>query len=447
MLRVDTSSTYARGYARREARAELPPVTRHLRLADIRVAGAVLAVSVVARLVLMFVLPHGLDVVDLRVYVEGAANLGSGHLYDFVYADKTPNFPLPFTYPPFAAVVFYPLHFLPFGLVTLLWFGLIVVALYASVRIAFALLPGSAAESDRRAAAMLWTALGLWLEPTRTTLDYGQVNVFLLLAGLAAAYSARWWLSGLLVGVAAGVKLTPGITGLYFLAQRRWAAAVWSAVVFAATIGVSYLISPSETRTYFGPLIGDANRIGPVGSVVNQSLRGALSRILGHDAGAPWYVAGHRIPFGPWWLGAVLLTVVLAWFAWRAVDFGDRLGVLLVVQLFGLMVSPISWSHHWVWLLPLMMWLVHGPLRSIAGARVVAGFWLVTTLVGIPWILTFFQPTIWEISRPAVLAWLGAIYVFGVVATYLWIIWAGAQRGRPGTPVSAPAVAAGSVAG
>ncbi|WP_436838697.1 mannosyltransferase [Nocardia nova] len=416
-------------------------MTRHLRPADLRVAGTVLALSVLARLVLMYVLPHGLDVVDLRVYVEGAANLGSGHLYDFVYADKTPDFPLPFTYPPFAAVVFYPLHFLPFGLVTLLWFALIVAALYGCVRITLALLFGDrAAEPKWRAAAMLWTAVGVWLEPTRTTLDYGQVNVFLVLAGLAAAYSTRWWLSGLLVGVAAGVKLTPAVTGLYFLAQRRWASAVWSAVVFALTYAVSFLISSSETRTYFGPLLGDANRIGPVGSVVNQSLRGALSRILGRDAGAPWYLAGHRIPFGPWWLGAVLITMVLAWFAWRAVGFGDRLGVLLVVQLFGLMVSPISWSHHWVWLLPLMMWLAHGPLRELAGARIVAGFWLVTTLVGIPWILTFFQPTIWEISRPGILAWLGAIYVFGVVVTYLWMIWAGSKR-EAGVSDSDPASA------
>ncbi|NKY49018.1 mannosyltransferase [Nocardia vermiculata] len=418
---------------------------RHLRLADLRVAGAILAVSVLARLVLMLVLPHGLDVVDLRVYVDGAANLGSGRLYDFVYADKTPDFPLPFTYPPFAALVFYPLHFLPFGLVTLVWFGLIVVALYACVRLAFALLFGAGAREPKwRAAALVWTAVGVWLEPTRTTLDYGQVNVFLVLAGLAAAYSARSWLSGLLVGVAAGVKLTPGVTGLYFLARRRWSAAVWSVVVFGATIGVSFLISSSETRTYFGPLLGDANRIGPVGSVVNQSLRGALSRILGHDAGAPWSVAGHELPFGPWWLGAVVLTSVLAWFAWRAVASDDRLGVLLVVQLFGLMVSPISWSHHWVWLLPLMMWLVYGPLRS-TGSRVLAGFWMVTTLVGIPWILTFFQPTIWEISRPGVLAWLGAIYVFGVVGTFVWIIRAGARRSRPSPVRPAPEAVAGPV--
>ncbi|MCM6775906.1 mannosyltransferase [Nocardia sp. CDC159] len=410
-------------------------MTRNLRsvLGGRRTAVAALGLSVLIRLLWMTVAPNGMNLVDLHVYVGGAADLGTGHLYDFTYSEKTPDFPLPFTYPPFAAVMFYPLHYLPFTIVAIGWLLMIVAALYAVVRISLALLLGEAAREPRwRTAAIGWTAVGLWLEPVRTTIDYGQVNVFLVLAGMLAAYSARWWLSGLLVGVAAGVKLTPAVTGLYLAARRRWAAAIWSAVVFAGTIGLSFAISPGETRTYFGPLLGDANRIGPVGSVWNQSLRGALSRLLGHDAGAPWYLAGHRIPAGPWWLGAVVVIAVLAVLAWRALAFDDRLGTLLVVQLFGLMVSPISWSHHFVWLLPLILWLLYGPLREIAGARVLAAYWLLNTLVGVPWILSFFQPTIWEISRPGILSWLGAVDVIGVLALFGWIIRAGARRTRSG---------------
>ncbi len=393
------------------------------------IAASVLGLSVLARMLWMLLSPNGMNLVDLHVYVYGAASLGSGHLYDFTYADKTPDFPLPFTYPTFAAVVFWPLHFLPFTVVAVAWLLLTAAALYAVVRLALGLILGEAARESRwRTAALGWTALGLWLEPVRTTIDYGQVNVFLMLAVMLAVRSARWWWSGLLVGVAAGVKLTPAITGLYFLTQRRWAAAVASAVAFAATIGLSFAISSGETRTYFGPLVGDANRIGPVGSVWNQSLRGALSRILGHDAGSPWHLAGHRIPFGPWWIAWVLVVLVLAVLAWRALEPDDRMGALLVVQLLGLMVSPISWSHHWVWLLPLLLWLAYGPLRTALGVRVVAAYWLVNALIGVPWVLSFAQPTIWKISRPGVLAWLGAVDVIGVLGFYSWLIWTRRDR-------------------
>ncbi len=404
------------------------------------IATALLGVSVLIRMLWMLLAPNGMNLVDLHVYVKGAAALGSGHLYDFTYADHTPDFPLPFTYPTFAAVVFWPLHFLPFGVVAVLWLLLIAAALYAVVRISLGLILGDAANDGRwRTAALGWTAVGLWMEPVRTTIDYGQVNVFLVLAVMVAVRSTRWWWSGLLVAIAAGIKLTPAVTGLYFLARRRWASALASAVGFFATMGLSFAISPRETRTYFGPLIGDAHRIGPVGSVINQSLRGALSRLLGYDAGAPWYLHGHRIPFGPWWISFVLIVAVLAVVAWRALDSGDRLGTLLVVQLLGLMASPISWTHHWVWLLPLVLWLLYGPLRDVRGARVLAGYWLLTTLVGVAWLLSFLQPTIWTISRPGILSWLGAVDVIGVLAFYIWLIWV--RRGRSGVKLSPAAPA------
>ncbi len=158
-------------------------------------------------------MPNGANFVDLHVYVGGAAALDQpGTLYDYVYADQTPDFPLPFTYPPFAAVVFYPLHLLPFGLVALLWSVGIVAALYGVVRLSQRLLTDGSAPGGRRT-AMAWTAVGIWTEPLRSTFDYGQVNVLLVLAVLGAVASTRWWVSGLLVGLAAGVKLTPAVVG------------------------------------------------------------------------------------------------------------------------------------------------------------------------------------------------------------------------------------------
>ncbi|MFI6363134.1 mannosyltransferase [Nocardia sp. NPDC050630] len=388
---------------------------------SLRLAVPVLGLSVLARLLWMLLTKNGMNLVDLHVYVDGSAALLTDRLYDFTYAEKTPDFPLPFTYPPFAALVFFPLHYFPFTGIAVLWLLAIVVALYAVVWIAFELILGAERmrEPRWRTAAVWWTAIGIWMEPVRTTIDYGQVNVFLVLGAMLAVRSSRWWLSGGLIGVIAGIKLTPAISGLYFVARRRWGTAVWSAVVFGATVAVSFLINHKEAKRYFGTLLGDADRIGPVGSVWNQSLRGALSRLLGHD-----------VQSGPWWSAAVVVVAVLAFFAWRALDPDDRLGTLIIVQLFGLMVSPISWSHHFVWLLPTVMWLLYGPLRQASGARILAGYWLVVTLVGVPWVLSFAQPSIWTISRPGVLSWLGAVDVLGVLVLYGWVIWSGHMVNR-----------------
>ncbi|WP_433658902.1 mannosyltransferase [Nocardia sp. CA-128927] len=397
---------------------------------QLRWAVTALGLSVLARLLWMFLNKNGINVVDLHVYVDGSASLLTDKLYDFTYAEKTPDFPLPFTYPPFAALVFFPLHYLPFTAVAVGWLLATVAALYVVVRIALELILGAerAREPGWQAATVGWTALGMWMEPVRTTIDYGQVNVFLVLGAMLAVRSSRWWLSGGLIGVIAGIKLTPAISGLYFVAQRRWLTVVWSALVFGATVGISFLIAPHEARRYFGTLLGDADRIGPVGSVWNQSLRGALSRILGYD-----------VQSGPWWLAGVLVVAVLAFLAWRVLEPDDRMGTLIMVQLFGLLVSPISWSHHWVWLLPTVLWLLYGPLRQAPGAKIVAGYWLVNTLIGIPWVLSFAQDSIWTIPRPAVLAWLGAVDVLGALAFFVWVIRSG--RRAKSSPDTAARVA------
>ena len=160
---------------------------------------------------------------------------------------------------------------------------------------------------------MAWTAITIWIEPLRNNFDYGQINVFLMLGVLWAIYTTRWWLSGLVVGVASGIKLTPAIAGVYLVGVRRFAAAAFSAVVFFATVALSALIVGDQTRYYFTDLLGDTHRVGPIATSINQSWRGGISRILGHDAG-----------FSPLVLGTIAVTAVLAVLAWRAVD--SRIG-------------------------------------------------------------------------------------------------------------------------
>jgi alpha-1,2-mannosyltransferase len=406
--RIDTTSP-----------APAATITRRLAPRLNAAAPVLLMLSVAARLAWTYLVPNGANFVDLHVYLGGAAAIDHpGTLYSYVYAEQTADFPLPFTYPPFAAVVFYPLHLLPFGLVAFVWQIAMMAALYGAVRVSQRLLGVPSGAGHR--VAMLWTAITIWIEPLRNNFDYGQVNVFVMLGVLWAVYSTRWWVSGLLVGVASGIKLTPAIAGVYLVGARRFGAAAFSAVVFLATVGISALVVGDDTRYYFTELLGDAHRVGPIASSINQSWRGGISRILGHDAG-----------FGPLVVTAIVATAVLAVLAWRALDGSDRLGKLLVVEVFGLLFSPISWTHHWVWLVPLMIWLFHGPVRELPGARIFGWGWLALTIIGVPWLLSFAQPTIWQISRPWYLAWAGLVYIVAALATLGWIAVSGRHATKP----------------
>lgn len=368
----------------------------------VRRAPLLLVASLVAHFALQLV-PRTTTLVDLRVYRHAPPGLFDGSLYDFRLGEFSEQFPLPFTYPPFAALVFLPLSWVPWDVARVGWQVLSLGCLYWIVRCSMRLVaPGA----DPRY-ALLWTAGALWMEPVRITFHYGQANLVLVALLLAALSAGRDVLGGLGVGLAAGVKLVPAVSGLYFLARRRYAAAAWSAAWFAATVALGFAVAPEASRQYWFSLLGDATRIGPVGSAINQSLRGALARTLGFDVGT-----------GPWWIGAVVLATALAGFALRsAVRAGDAMATIVVVQFYGLLVSPISWSHHWVWVLPALVWLVHGPVAARSAVRASALLWLL--LVGsylVP-LLVNAQPTTWTIPRPWYLAAPGWAYPAAAVLT------------------------------
>lgn len=377
-------------------------------------APTLLAVSVIIRLAstMIYYFVAGDAFFDLHVYVIGGAALDHpGTLYDVFYVDPLKDEHLAFTYPTFAAMLFYPLHLLSFGLLAFLWQVAQIAAMYGSVRLCQRLI----GNDDSRRVAMLWTAVALWLEPMASTMQTGQVGVFLMLSVLYAAYSTRWWVSGLLIGVGAGVKLTPAVTGLYFVGLRRWGAALFSAVAYFATVGLAYVFLPGDTSRYFPGQMIKAGQTLPIGSSWNQSWLGGVSRILGRDPGPHLLV-----------IGGIAVTAVLSLLAWRALnpkgEDGDRLGSLLVVQLFGLMAAPVSWIHHWVWVVPLMIWLIHGRWRDKPGARVLGCGWLVLMVVSVPSLLSLAQPDIWQFSRPWYLAWGGLVYIVATVSTLVWII-------------------------
>ena len=150
--------------------------------------------------------------VDLAVYVDGARHLTDGTLYDFF----SEPLHLPFTYPTFSAIIFTPMTWLPWTLLRVLWqlasFGAIGLMAYCD---AAAARPGrtEGAEPDRSTSAgivVTITALGLWLEPVRTTFNYGQINLFLCALLLAGAVAGKEWMAGASVGHRGRDQADPG---------------------------------------------------------------------------------------------------------------------------------------------------------------------------------------------------------------------------------------------
>lgn len=367
------------------------------------VAPWLLGVSVLIHFVLV-AMQAKMTMVDLMVYRDGSPFLLQGTLYDWHLAQYSEQFALPFTYPPFAAVSFLPLSWLPWVAVRWLWQAVSIACLWWLVRKSLRLIAkdvDTGTEDVWRRRAMLWTALLIWVEPVRTTLNYGQVNLVLaaiVLAGMAA--TTKPLLSGLSVGFTAGIKLTPALSGIYFLATKRWGAAIWSAVAFAVTVAVAWVVSPAQSKLYWFHLLAQTGRIGPVGSAINQSLRAALSRTVGYDVGV-----------GPIWLAGVAVAVVLLFFALRAaVRAGDMLAGIVAVQFFTLLVSPISWSHHWVWMVPAVLWLLYGRAAGGRLVAVTAVVWLVATGSFLISFLLDMQTSIWVISRPWYESVLGWVY-------------------------------------
>ncbi len=370
-----------------------------------------LTLSLLAHVVISELGPEPFNMIDLRVYVDGAGHLTDGTLYDFVSGASA----LPFTYPPFSALVFKPLYWLPWSVTRVLWQVASVAALAALIYLTLRLMGRAGRHADSplpawRGIVVTGTALAMWLEPVRTNFNYGQINLFLAVLVLYGAVSAKDWVAGLGVGLAAGIKLVPAITGLYYLLQRRFAAVGWSMVVFAATIGVMLAIIPQETRRYFTKLIFDPSRTGPVYSAINQSWRGALSRLAGHDVSTSWLVA----------CGLTLALGV--WAAWAALRAGDRAAALLATQFTGLLISPISWSHHWIWVLPLLVWGLFGPRRRSRAVRVLVVSWLVCVYSFLVSILVALQGRNPVLSRPGWQSWLGTVYVVLGVASLVVVV-------------------------
>jgi len=207
------------------------------------------------------------------------------------------------------------------------------------VRISYARFLGRLGERRWIAWACLIAVCGL-TAPMLSVFDLGQLGIILMALVLADTLPRTTWLPhGALVGIATAIKLLPGVFVLYWAVTRRWRAAIVASATAIGLWAVTAALRPSTSSTYWLQIAIHPERAGDASDVFNQSLNGMLQRI-GSSSSAVWAV-----------LAAMVLVVGL-WRAREAHVSGDELAAVSLVALAGVLVSPISWVHHAVWIVP-----------------------------------------------------------------------------------------------
>jgi alpha-1,2-mannosyltransferase len=310
--------------------------------------------------------------VDLGVYLRlGGKYVFTSHLYSFVL----PNTSLPFTYPPFAALLFAPWQrtFTSVGLVQAVWTMGNLAALIGVLVLSVRLVKPSL---DRVATWRLALALSLpavLLNPVLITIGFGQVNLlvtFLVMWDLLSdrRIGKRQMPLGVATGLAAAVKLTPLLFVPYLVITRRWRGALTCLLTFGACESVSFAVSPTSSKAYWTKAIFQPGRAGDLTIVDNQNLWGVLDRFT------------HGLLPDAVMLPLLLLTAAAGlWLAAQAHRRSSPLLGVLICAVTCLVVSPISWVHHMVWVVPAILWLALAPDRPRWGRPLAAAtallFW------------------------------------------------------------------------
>jgi len=205
----------------------------------------------------------------------------------------------------------------------------------------------------------------LHLEPIQANFAFGQINVVLMTLVIAECVPHRTpWPRGMLLGLGIALKLTPAVFLLYFLLRRDRRAVLTSLASVVAAVAAGFALAWRDSWEYWTHTVRNTDRIGSASLNTNQNIAGTLAR-LGLDE--------HQ-RFLPWVLACFVVLALTVWAARRALRAGEPVLAVMCIALFGLAVSPVSWSHHWVWMLPAV--LVTGVLawrrRNVALAVVSA---------------------------------------------------------------------------
>ncbi|EGD55838.1 glycosyltransferase 87 family protein [Gordonia neofelifaecis] len=308
---------------------------------------------------------------DMDVYRIGGQIWHQGFS---LYADGSMPFTtdgiwLPFTYPPFAALLFTPLGAIPLSVASI-GISLVTAALLVYVtKLSLAVLD-IGARANRWWLATALSVATIWFNPFWMTLGFGQINVVLMAMIMVDVFvlhrAGRRHAQGVLIGIASAVKLTPLVFLGVFLVAGRLRAVVTGLAAFVGAAAIGWIWMPADSRTYWTDTLFHTARIGQPEGRINQNLNAAWLRVFGDNGGSAelaWIVSSVAAT-------ALALLAVLAARPTTAFAPGpmtgrvDALAVTCAVAVWGLLVSPTTWAHHWVWCIPALL------LCLAIGARV-----------------------------------------------------------------------------
>ncbi|MGH3580565.1 MAG: glycosyltransferase 87 family protein [Mycobacterium sp.] len=345
--------------------------------------------------------------IDIDVYrMGGRAWLDGTPLYADSTKFKTEaGLDLPFTYPPLAAIVFAPFAWLTLPAASAAITVTTLVLLVVSMTIVLTRLEvGPGWQARVWLAAALVAPAVVYLEPIRANFAFGQINVVLMTLVIADCVPRKTpWPRGLLLGVAIAVKLTPAVFLLYFVLRRDVRAVLVTAASTCAATAVGFVLAWRDSWTYWTETLHDTDRIGNATLNTNQNISGTLARLgIGEEA-----------RFVLWATACVAVLGLTVWAARRVLRADQPVLALICVALFGLAVSPVSWSHHWVWVLPATLVVgVIGFRRRSVGLLVVG----VVGLALMVWTPIVLMPEHHETAASLWRRLLGASYLWWALA-------------------------------
>lgn len=366
---------------------------------QVRLLAIAVALFVISALISHFgKIWHGY--IDLQVYRNGPRVwMDGGELYGPM--PEVFGIGLPFTYPPLAALFFAPLALMPLPVAEVLVLATSITALGVTLWLVLERVRPAMDRPTRLALVIGAVAILQWLEPIRQTYGFGQINLVLMAAiTLDCLVRKPFWPRGMLIGIAVSVKLTPAAYLLFFLlclnfpprggwpdaaGWRRhlprgdWKSPITLVVSTITAVGLMFVFFWHESVQYWFHTLSDTGRIGPPHFAGNQSLKGFAFRLGVSDSTATAI-----------WLTLSVVAVALAaiWMK-RLIDAGHPVTALMVNAGAVLLVSPVSWSHHWVWIAPTLVIAIDAILRGRRNPWFVGTVALATVLfaIGPQWVL------------------------------------------------------------